>query len=914
MRVRPLLRRSLPVAISLFLSLPLRAIAQEDAGETAAPSQQLEAVTVTGSRIPRAQVEGPAPVIVIKGDDIDKGGYRSVFDVLTQLTQNTGLVQGEDYGSTFTPAANVISLRGLGPNYTLVLVNGHRVADYPVAYNGSVNAVDFANVPSVMIDRIEILSGSASAIYGSDAIAGVVNIILKQHHEGLDLSLKVGGTQRGGGDNQRVQLIGGGSWGDLSGVFGLELTNREPIWYGDRGLSNSYTRYDDSGLPPPQVIGIRDPASRNYYPLDCAAPGPLLDGSLRAFERPGYGGSYCSSDHYYSDRTVQTKKKLATGYASLTYALNENTELFGDFMAGWSDIATVVRNPNWTSPTAFWNDATGRLESWTRLLAPEETGSRMAGARTFLQRQFNVTFGARGSFGDSGWKYVAAANRSDYKSDQGVFRFLRGVDDYFLGPQTGTHDYEGDTFPSYDADPSRLTTPLDARLFRSLSTHTLERDKAWTEDLSFSVNGELLQLPAGPLGVAGVVEAGRQGFSNRPDPRINAGEIWNVAEAHDDSGTRNRYAAGIELNVPIFAQLTGIAAARYDRYKYSGQSIGKSTYNLGFEYRPFETLLLRGTYSTSFRAPDMNYLFAKGTVGYEPGNTDFYQCALDGHSYNSCDVQYNMNFRSSGNLGLKPENGKSFTYGLVWSPLDGLDLTADYYRIRIKDAVTNLDSEIILRTEADCRVGHTEAGTPVDIDSQLCRDALARVVRNSPDAPVNPNQVTNLLLNPINAATERTSGIDLGGNYRWTTDRYGKFLLHAGFTRVLSHQYQQFVGDPTRDYVNDVTYQQDWRKKVNAALSWSLGDWSATLNGTRYGGVPRNDGEARRKPYTLVNGSVGYDFNERAHLSLIVNNLRNSLPVDKSAGWPNYSSAWYDIYGRQWWLQFDYHFGGGKRG
>ena len=912
MSVRPSFRRVLPFAIFLSLSLP-PALAQ-DAGEPPAPEQQLEAITVTGSRIPRAQVEGPAPVIVIKGDDIDKGGYRSVFDVLTQLTQNTGLVQGEDFGSTFTPAANVISLRGLGPNYTLVLVNGHRVADYPVAYNGSVNAVDFANVPSVMIDRIEILSGSASAIYGSDAIAGVVNIILKQQHEGVDLSLKAGGTQRGGGDNQRVQLIGGGHWGDLGGVFGLELTNREPVWYGDRGLSDSYTRYDDSGQPPPQVAGIRDPASRNYYPLDCSVLGSLMGGSVHAFERPRYGGSYCSSDHYYSNRTIQTKKKLATGYANLTYALNGDAELFGDFMAGWSDIATVVRNPNWTSPTAFWNEATGRLESWTRLLAPEETGGRMASARTFLQRQFNATVGARGSFGDSGWKYVLAANRSDYTSDQGVFRFLRGVDDYFLGPQTGTHDYGGDTFPSYDADPSRLTTPLDARLFRSLSTHTLERDKAWTEDLSFSVNGELLQLPAGPLGVAAVVEVGRQGFSKRPDPRINAGEIWNLAEAHDDDGRRNRYAAGVELNVPIFAQLTGIAAARYDRYTYSGQSIGKSTYNLGLEYRPFETLLLRGTYSTSFRAPDMNYLFAKGTVGYEPGNTDFYQCALDGQSYSGCDVQYNMNFRSSGNLGLKPENGKSFTYGVVWSPLDGLDLTADYYRIRIRDAVTNLDSEIILRTEADCRIGHTESGTPVDIGSSLCRDALARVVRNPSTAPVNPNQVTNLLLNPINAATERTSGIDLAGNYRWTTDRYGRFLLHAGFTRVLGHQYQQFAGDPVRDYVNDVTYQQDWRKKTNAALSWSLGAWSATINGTRYGSVPRNDGEGRRSPYTLVNGSVGYDLSDRAHLSLIVNNLRNSLPVDKSAGWPNYSAAWYDLYGRQWWLQFDYHFGAGKRG
>jgi outer membrane receptor protein involved in Fe transport len=907
-----------PLLLALIAAGPLHAAAQESPpAEEAAQGEasRLEQITVTGSRIPRAQVEGPAPVTVIKGSDIDAGGFRSVFDVLTQVSQNTGLVQGEDYGSTFTPAANVINLRGLGPNHTLVLVNGRRVADYPVAYNGSVSAVDLANIPSVMVDRIEILSGSASAVYGSDAIAGVVNIVLKKQHEGVDLSVRVGGTQQGGGANQRVQLIGGGQWGDLSGVFGVELTNREPIWYGDRWLTDSYTRYATPDSPvPPVAIGIRNPAAREYYPLSCDSLSYLFHGSLQAFERPRYDGSYCSTDHYYSDRTIQTKKKIATGYASLEYALNDTTQLFGDFLLGWNQIGTVVRNPNWTSPTAFWNESTGRLESWTRLLGPEESGGRMSSARTFLQRAFNVTIGVKGTFGASDWHYELAANRSDYKSDQGVFRFLSGIDDYFLGPQTGTHEYEGELFPSYNADPSRLLTPIDPALFRSLSTHTLERDKAWTEDLSFSVNGGLFTLPAGEVGFAAVLEAGRQGYSNRPDPRINEGRIWNVAEAVDEGGKRNRYAAGFEFNVPIFSQLTGTAAARYDRYTYAGEEIGKSTYNLGLEYRPFDSLLLRSSYATSFRAPDMNYLFAKRTVGYFPSVTDPYQCRLDGQtSLDNCDIFYNMNFVQSGNTKLKPERGKSFTYGLVWSPLDGLDFSADYYRVRIRDEVTNLDIDQILRTEADCLLGQTVGGTPVDRNSSICLDALARVVRNPQNAPVNPNQVTNVLVNPINAASEITSGIDVTANYRWTTDRFGAFQAHASYTHVLGHRYQQFPGDPVYDYINDISYQSDWPNRINAAISWSLGPWSATLDGTRYGRVPRNDGETYFHSYTLYNGSVGYQLNERAKLQFIVNNLRNSSPVDKSGGWPNYVSAWYDAYGRQWWVQFDYHFGAGAK-
>ena len=904
--------RLLSLAILGALTLPV--LAQQAPPASDENTEKLEAITVTGSRIPRADIEGPAPVTVIEAGNIDTGGYRSVFDIVSAISQNTGVVQGEDFGSTFTPAANVLNLRGLGPNHTLVLVNGRRVADYPVAYNGSVSAVDLANIPSVMIDRIEILSGSASAIYGSDAIAGVVNIILKKKHEGLDLSVKVGGTQQGGGANQRVQLIGGVDRGDFSGVFGLELTRRDPIRYGDRAVSRSYSRYAPGDLPG-AIFALRDPASGDYYDLPgqgCAGVSHLLGGTVRAYENPRYDGSYCSSDQYYGNRTIQTAKDIATAYASLNYALNDSTELFGDFMFGFSDIENNVRATSWSAPGgAFWNESTGRLENWSRVLTPEEMGGRDANNSSYLQRASNATFGIRGQLGTD-WSYELAANRSDYVSDQGRVRFLAGITEFFLGQRTGTHDYEGDEFDAYNADPTRLITPLTPEDFRRLSRKSIERDKAWTEDLSFSFNGELFELPAGALGIAGVVEAGRQGFRNTPDSRINAGDYWNTAEATVEGGKRNRYAAGVELSAPILSRLTASAAARYDRYSYSGQSLGKSTYNFGLEYRPIDSLLLRGSQATSFRAPDMNYLFAKSTRGYFPSVTDYYQCRLQDQPYNSCDVFYNMNFASSGNTGLKPERGRSFTYGFVWSPTADFDFQADYYRIRISDQVTNLDEDQILRTEADCRLGRSPSGSVVDPNSTICRDALARVVRNPATAPVNPNNVTNILVNPINSASERTSGIDISANYRWTIDGIGKFQARAAFTRVLEHKYQQFPGDPTYDYLNDLSYQSDWSKKTHASLSWQNGPWSATVDGTRYGEIPYNDYSGLRSSYTLYNGSVGYSFGEKADVLVAVNNLRNSTPWDKTSGWPNYSIGWYDAYGRQWWVQFNYRFGAGE--
>src|SRR5450631_2322137 len=170
------------------------------------PSQALEPVIVTGSRIPRTTVEGPAPVVTITGQQIQLNGFATVSEVMSSLTQNLGALDNNQNTDGFSPGAQAVDLRGLGPNHTLVLVNGRRIADYPQSYGGNSNFTDISNIPTSLIDRVEILSGSDSAVYGSDAISGVISFILKSKADGTTIDFRDGETQHGGGSSQRLTI------------------------------------------------------------------------------------------------------------------------------------------------------------------------------------------------------------------------------------------------------------------------------------------------------------------------------------------------------------------------------------------------------------------------------------------------------------------------------------------------------------------------------------------------------------------------------------------------------------------------------------------------------------------------------------------------------------------------------------
>ncbi len=886
--------RLAPLALVLLLAHP--------ALQAATDIQTVPTVQITGSRILRAKAEGANPVTVLRAEDLSRHGYKNVFDALQSLTQNTGFTQGEDYGNTFTPAANAISLRGLGPNHTLTLVNGRRLADYPTAYGGSVNFVNLANIPSALIDRVEVLSGGASAVYGSDAIAGVVNIILKKQTDGLRLNLKAGATEDGGGENGRLQLTGNFAQGALSGIWGLELSARQPIWSRQRDFMADNTL---GGAAPTAVFTRLDQGAKKYIDPgagSCEALSGLFEGSTRRWD--GKTGAYCASGRAQpSYWTTQTGSRSSNFAALLNYQLNGRTELFLEGLLGFNTTENNTRGPSWTSLAAstgyFRNAKTDKLETWTRRLAPEELGGVDSFNRSWRDRSGNLALGARGELG--AWGYELVYNASAYDNRTPVPRLLANVDEFFLGKQQGV-DAQG--VPIYVPDAKRLFTPLTPAEYRSISGDSEGHNKAWTHSLGLSVNRELLQLPAGPLQLAALAEVGAQGFANRGDARLGQGVFYNASETPEVKGTRQRSALGLELYAPLTSKLNATLAGRYDDYRFAGRSEDQFTYQAGLEFRPLPHLLLRTHQATSFRAPDMSYIFTAQSKGYYASSTDYYRCATSGQALDKCsfrNLSPGFNHVRNGSADLRSETGRSQGLGIVWSPSQDFDVSLDLWKIGISDLVTNLSADKLLRDEADCRLGRADIGSP------SCVDAIRRVSRNADNAVVRPGEVREILTNPINAAQQSTRGYDISGRYAWQTAAAGRFQLGLKYTRVQSYVYRQFAGDAADNRVGTRGFE-DWPTKLVTTLGWTVGDWSSTATLTRNGRIPDSDA-GWIKPATLLNLSTRYRLSPRSSLSLILNNVGNRLPRDEAGGWPFYPVGYYSPHGRQGWIEFEHQFG-----
>jgi iron complex outermembrane receptor protein len=885
------------IALLCGASGPTQVLAQEAAAVSAAPP----AVVVTGSRIPRAGTEGPSAVTVITGDDISRQGYKNVFDALSNQAQNSGFVQGADYGNTFTPSANAISLRGLGPNHTLVLLNGRRMADFPIAYEGTVNFTNLANIPSSVVERIEILSGGASAVYGSDAVAGVVNIILKKQYEGYDINLKAGATSRGGGGDKRLQLTGGQSFDKLNTLFSVELTERDPLWSADRDFMSTKT-----GVAPTSTLGRKNVSTGKYVDLGdtCSNLGDLFGGSNARYT--ARAGSYCASPKvgptYW---TTQTRNSSQNVFGSANYELSPATTLFAEALFGQNRSTNNTRGPSWTSRSVtdsyFWNRNSGSYEAWNKYISPEEMGGVDRYNRYWDDQASSLSFGARGQIPGTGWQYEAGYTASLYKSQDHRPRALANIDSFFLGPQLGVN---ADGVAIYAPDPARLTKRLTPAEFDSITGASVSDDKSWTNTLGLTANGEAFTLPAGPVKVATVAEVGKQGFSNTPDARINQG-YFNVPGPSDvTAGTRKRYALGAEVNVPVVETLSATLAGRYDRYSFAGRNDGKFTYNGGLEWRPARQLLLRGNYATSFRAPDMNYIYKARGTGYYSSTTDYYRCAKAGQAVADCEfANYSpgADYVQTGSKDLRSEKGRSSGLGAVWSPSTDFDVSLDYWSIKIDDLVTNLSADQLLRDESTCRI----AG---DLASPTCADAIARIVRYPLDALNKPGEIRQILVNPINAASTSVNGIDVSARYALRTRDYGVFITKLNYSKTLDKKSRQFAGDALNDDLEDLT-NYDWRDKLNASLTWNIRDWSNTLFLQRYGKVPNAAGDAYLTPTTLVNASVVYRLNARTTVSVAVNNLFNQVKTDTSAGWPYYPVGNYSPAGRQGWVELNYHFG-----
>ncbi len=883
-------------------------------------------IVVLGSRIPRIQAEGPAPVTVITADDILRNGFQSVPDVLRGITQNGGETQSQQSasGASFTPGAQQVDLRGLGPNHTLVLVNGRRIADFPLPFQGNGNFVDISNIPVGLIERVEVLSGSASAIYGSDAIAGVVNFQLKAKPDGTRIDLRYGDTQHGGGSSWRLTGTTGWQTGGFHGVLGVEYLSQRPLWQYQRRRQDSTADNPTTATPIARRTFLRADEDQNYLDpgaATCAALSDLNQGSVYYADRRRYG-KFCGSNTSVAYGTMLSDRQSISAYSALGYDLNERLELFADLQFSHSTLKLFRDVKSWyyVSPDGneegtFFNqnlspDATDsglQLDNWYRQFTPEEMGGFGPGMTRNRSVTFNITPGVRGTFGaDNRWNFEASYNHAEYSSRVTFPQVVIGkANAFFLGQQQGIDPESG--YPIFNADPRRLYTPLTPAEYRSITADSVYRPKSWTNNVAATVNTtSLFQLPAGPVGFAATAEAGNQGYNLRPDP-LALGNYYVGLVDSDGRGTRTHWGVGYEFRVPLLSVLQVSTAGRYDRYQFAGNGFGRFTYNVGGELRPTRRLLLRSAYGTGFRAPDLNYVF-RGPGNTHPSATDYYLCRTEEPDETIGDCSYSdtgIIARKQGNRKLRPETSTSFNGGVVWQPSRQIDLSVDYFRVKMKNQVLDLNIDSLLRLESDCR-----AGGGADPSSPTCVDALARVQRYASGALA--GQIQSVAVNPINVAEETTDGIDIAANLRLPTAAIGAFALSAGYTYVFNHHIRQYPGDPVVDKFRVDSNYDIPREKGTASLTWTYHDFSTTLTGLRLGKLPNYDQDGFIKPSYIANLTARYDIGDRMRVTGSINNLFDQAPIyDRTYGaYPYYDISWFDGVGRSFFVQLTYKTGG----
>lgn len=896
-------------------------------------AKEFERVQVTGSRILRNQVEGPAPITIITGEDIERGGFATVSDVLNSLVQNNSVLQNEQNTNSFTANLTPLDLRGLGPGRTLVLLDGVRIPDYPGAYNGEANAVNVGAIPSVAIDRIEVLSGGASAIYGSDAVAGVINVVLRKDFTGYEATARFGDTTEGGGRSWRAQFTGGNHLLDnrLNLVYGLEYHDREPIWAFQRRLT-------DSNLDAPTANG-RDP-SRAYLILDDLGQGPTtyIDPGAEVctnFEAVGLRydfrdpqGHYCGTTTFNSLTTFRNADESYSGFIKAGFKLTDDIELYGHANYWQSDAFSKFSAPFWFSgsQTGTIVDATrpddfgigGQAVTFQRLFTVTETGDlEDSGTSHFDEQTYYLAAGLRGGlFRD--YRYDLYVSHSRYDAEDSERRFLfDAVEDYFLGQPIGEAGgfLDGFGIMVYNPNYERLNNPLTPEVYRSLTDVYTNDNYSALDVANLSVTGSLLQLPAGAVQVAGVLEAARQRYELAPDPRLlpDAAEFWGIT-ATGGKGERDRYAAGLEVRVPILEQLVSSAALRYDKYDDITSVDDAVTYNLGLEFRPISSLLARGSAATSFRAPDMHYVFA-GDSGFFTTVDDFYKCRKYEPDVDIGDCTYaaqNPFGTRSGNPDLEEEEGTSYTAGIVWDVFRNLTLTLDYYDIEVENIVGDESIIDLLQTEADCRLGETEDGEAVDINTQECQNAISRVGRLPDTGSAQGEALQTVAVGPINRALLHTTGIDASGRYILRTGSYGRFAFELAWSHVLTYDFAAFPDDPVED-LRDIGSPNDFttfRSRTRGSISWDIEKWKLTLFGTRFGTIPSERDGRRLPPFIRWNATVAYEVNRYVTLSLIGNNIFDKQPQldDEEPLWPFFSFFHYDVTGRELFGQVEVRF------
>ncbi|RUL65882.1 TonB-dependent receptor [Dyella dinghuensis] len=841
---------------------------------------KLQTITVTGSMIPRVEIEGPAPVQIVTGEQIKAEGFTTLWEFLDSMPQFGQTQDPASWGATSVNARSV-NLRNLGAGFSLLMIDGHRVVDYPQPLNAQSNFQNYNNLPTGMIDHIEILASGASSIYGSDAIAGVVNVILKKDYQGDDLQVTGGGATRGGRRYGDINFSGGKSGENWHIIYNAEKSNRTALWGADRPYQDSVS---DAGY------GAWSPADRMFgYQYDSAS---------------AIGISATNASGQYITPPAGSCSKFGNNF-QLSQSHSVATQ--------GNQITGVTDNGYYCSQPALFKD-------WVLTPGSRNNSGFVAGEYDFKNGlQLYASAALYDTVGISNTQLPVYVSPQFY--DQTTGQVITAIDpqamtNFFLGKQLGTN---AAGLPIYAMNWQQWWNPITPQQYGTFAASGENTSTSWLDQAQFRVNGDLYKLPwvsEEPIGWAAVFEAAHNGFQLSPDPRGANGDTFQnpFDEYNTGGGTRQRFSFGTEFRMPILDTLTWTLSGRLDKYRDASSADVARTWGTGIEWRPIDSLLIRGTYGTNFKAPDMQAIYQTGSTEPQGDFIDPLQCiqAIKAGQTNStwCSQvqrppsQY-YNLVTGGSRYLLPQTGHSWTYGFVWQipGVDGLSFSTDYWHMGVDNSIEYLSQQTVLTDEAGCLTGlqangtsGVQAYTAHIPGSAYCQMVEKMVTRNA------AGLITEVQSGPINEASLYVSGIDASLDYKKATE-YGNFRGSINYTNNLSYKQRVLANDPLLN-----TRYNQVASRVNWVADWNKDLWNVSVSGQR-------DGTLRSPGYgaceTLANGtqpslgdadcvvynghvpiwitwnsSVSYQLLQQVKLTFTVNNIFN-----KVAGIPYYAGG-----------------------
>lgn len=905
-----------PVALALIAATTSMQSQAEEATEQAS-IEEAEKIVVTGSRIARPGVESASPVVSIEASDLAITGSMNVAEALATLPQFAMGIESSD--NSYNPGnagMSTVNLRGLGSHRTLVLINGHRPTQMVDADGRLVT--DMQNIPASLIKNIEILTGGASAVYGSDAVAGVVNVILKRDFEGFDLNAQAFSTEEKDGETQAVSLSYGLNFNDDKGNFvvSLDYYNQEEMTYASRPGSNGQTEYiknpddpgaEDNGIPNQIIlanVGWADyniPSDRptfmsgtsyDYFQFNRNADGTLgeghraiLDSELHEY----YMQSHDLNPNMYSSVGPQQaihpydriNVNLRGGYeltddvyftADVSYAkVQAEHTIDPEFIFSWNGWVDINDAP-FDVPQVVIDAAESDGASW---IAIPYTFNDFGNRISEVDREYvSASFALEGDLAN-GWSWDTYLAGGKTSVDETSLNRLNT--DRFGGFKTF-----GECEETNSCGVVNPFEPISQDVIDYIKLDPFT-DTSETYQYTFAANlaGDIMELPAGDLMFSTGIEMRKEGLEVTPSQvsidGTNRGKTKGATDV--DRDIQELY---FEVVAPLVKDVTMVksldveAAYRYANYTYAGSN---DSWKLGANWAVDDNLRVRTIYSKAVRAPQLTELFRPEEVVFnrymDPCDSDEvpYANEPEVRAANCAALGLPADFESEmritggsdvtvqGNEELEVETAYTLTAGLVFTPqfIDDFSISIDYFDIDLEDGITQFGASETAEMCVDAS----------SIDNVFCPQVTRKVDGN----------ISNINDTYVNANKMRRRGFDIQSYYGLSMDNFGDLNFSLYATHILESSFTEsdLAGADKEEWAG-VEGTPEW--KASFGIDYVLNDLTVSWQ-TNHSSDVIYDLEVTAEDYshyripssTLHNMRIGYDLTEQANIYFGITNV-----------------------------------------